>query len=64
MNLETFETDQLAEMRGQVRMNVAKLERLGATRTVAQDQELREQRALMRRLTIVIKQRITQIKLF
>lgn len=64
MNLETFSTDQLAEMRGQVRMNVAKLERLGATRTVAQDQELREQRALMRRLTTVIKQRITQIKLF
>jgi hypothetical protein len=63
MMLEQFATSQLAEMRGQVRMNVAQLERKGATRTVDEEHTLRQQRALMRRLTRILKTRIVQLPL-
>jgi len=63
MNLEQFGTSQLAEMRGSVRMNVSKLEKLAQMRTVEQEHELRQQRALLRRLTRILKSRITQLPL-
>lgn len=64
MNLEQFGTSQLAEMRGSVRMQVASLERKKAMRTVDEDHELKRLRALMRRLTHILKTRITQPRLF
>jgi hypothetical protein len=63
MNLEQFGTSQLAEMRGSVRMNVSKLEKLAQMRTVEQEHELRQQRALLRRLTRILKSRIVQLPL-
>jgi len=64
LNLKNYEASQIAEMRGQVRMNVSRLERIGASRTVAQDIELADQRALLRRLTREIKERFVQERLF
>ena len=64
MTLEQFGTSQLSEMRGQVRTNVARLEAKKALRTVDEEHELRAQRALLRRLTRIIKTRITQIPPF
>ncbi len=63
MLLEQFGTSQLAEMRGQVRTNVAQLEKLAQFRTVEQEHELRQQRGLLRRLTRILKMRITQLPL-
>lgn len=64
LNLKNYDHSQIAEMRGQVRMNITRLEKLGATRTVDQDIELTDQRALMRRLTREIKERFVQERLF
>lgn len=64
LNLKNYDHSQIAEMRGQVRMNIVRLEKLGATRTVTQDIELSDQRALMRRLTREMKERFVQERLF
>lgn len=64
VNLSQFSAAQLAEMRGQARMNVAMLERLGARRTVQQAHDLADQRALLRRLTREVKAVIVQQRLF
>lgn len=62
--LNDFSTSQLAELRGQTRMNVAALERKGAFRTVNDNVTLKDQRALLRRLTKEIKARVVQRSLF
>lgn len=64
MNLEQFGTSQLSEMRGSVRSNVALLERKKQMRTVEEEHELRSQRALLRRLTRIIKTRVQEMPLF
>lgn len=62
--LEQYTTVQLAEMRGQVRMNVAQLEKKAQFRTVSEEHDLAEQRSLLRRLTRIIKSRVVQLPLF
>lgn len=64
LDLTRYTTDQIAELRGQVRMNVAALERKGAMLTVSETHTLTQQRALMRRLTRELKSRIRQLPLF
>lgn len=63
MRLEQFATSQLSEMRGQVRANVARLAALKQFATVEETHELAEQRALLRRLTRIIKSRVVQLPL-
>jgi len=64
LNLKNYTHDQIAEMRGQVRMNIVRLEKLGSQLTVDQAFTLTEQRSLLRRLTREMKERFVQERLF
>jgi len=63
IDLTKYTFDQLCEMRGQVRQNIAKLERMGASKTVIETKSLTEYRSLLKRLTRAIKQRAVQLPL-
>jgi len=59
-----YTTDQLIAWRSELRLMVSRLENRGALRTVEQDQEYYNARALKRSLDKEIKQRIQQLPLF
>lgn len=63
-NLSDVETDVLISMNGHNRSRVCQLERKGMLRTVKESEELKDRRALSRRLKKKIKERIQQLPLF